>query len=225
MPIRAEGVVPRAWVAYSTMRGWPRDAMPSASMGGAPGVLERSAFLKHALGPEREGHFRQRLVWSSGRAAEAPVKGRDGWESGRLKPNLPCYHCPGVAVLAAWDARGRTKMDATREERVPSAASAEQRGTAANRGRYGRRGKIEQAPKAMLRAAHCAAGDNGPSSANGPTLLVCLSHPTAPWGFRRALVVLAICLTHPGDGIGDGPSRLQPHRRRHLHPQTRPGYI
>lgn len=83
----------------------------------------------------------------------------------------------------------------------------------------------DDAARCTLHTAHCTAGDDRPSSATGPTLLVCLSHPTAPWGFRRALVVLAICLTHPGDGIGDGPSRLQPHRPRHryLHPHMRPG--
>ena len=34
------------------------------------------------------------------------------WQSGRLKPNLPCYHCPGVAVLG----RSRAHKDG-RDER------------------------------------------------------------------------------------------------------------
>jgi hypothetical protein len=132
--------VPRSWVALFTMRGWPPARVPRSSICAAPDVLERSTFLKHALGPIREGGALPKVqrgldsVHRQARdgtgCASVVVKGREcegecECEAETQSKRLPLSGMPWPCRLeekTIGQADGSTKADATMACSFPSAA-------------------------------------------------------------------------------------------------------
>jgi hypothetical protein len=183
------------------MRGWPPARVPRSSICAAPDVLERSTFLKHALGPIREGGALPKVqrgldsVHRQARdgtgCASVVVKGREcegecECEAETQSKRLPLSGMPWPCRLeekTIGQADGSTKADATMACSFPSAA-----------------GLLDALRNVVRQPIEAATGpwsdavkvETGQGQRTGP---LCLSHPTAPWGFRRALVnlVLRIC--------------------------------